>query len=354
MVKDKIISNEKIEELITGAAKGNWDCLLELVQASYESVEAAIATADLLLEGKGKVRSDSATAFAFYSIASMRGDTHSRAILEENSSFDVDARYFLNLIDAEPDSRPDIKNLFDLELLFRNQGTDVPKKGSNKDDYRSEKKEHHEITPEAKKWMEERNKLNAKVKEWVDKRDKLNHKIQEIAAEAEECKNRRNEFNQKVKELKSLRDGANRRVSEMSSGGQSIDGSRKIAKNCPSVKQLKQEMSDLQNKLQYQVLKKAEEKAIIGRITELDNQINDLSNNKKGIVGTKKDADYYHAQVSVYAEKAQEEHEKMAELFGKVDQLRKQADEAHEKFISYKKKADEAHKKYRDCLKNHI
>jgi len=66
----------------------------------------------------------------------------------------------------------------------------------------------------------------------------------------------------------------------------------------------------------------------------------------------REEAEKYHELVSKYADDAQEEHEKMMALFEEADSLRRQADEAQEKFIEAKLKSDEEHRMFLEEMKN--
>ena len=219
------------------------------------------------------------------------------------------------------------------------------------------------INDDAEKHRRLRDDLNKQTKEWVAKRDALNAQVRELVEEAGKHRTQRDELNQKVRESKVLRDEANQKVSQLTEEYRALKSDMPAPdKNQPSVKQLKKEFSDLENKQQTQVLKKGEEEAIVKRLKELDAQINEIEKNQEqsgdlrekssALRAAKEEAEKCHKLVSEYAEKAQAEHDEMIKLYEQADSLRKQADEAQAKFIECKKAADEEHKKHIEQIKS--
>ena len=219
------------------------------------------------------------------------------------------------------------------------------------------------INDDAEKHRRLRDDLNKQTKEWVAKRDALNAQVRELVEEAGKHRTERDSLNQKVRESKVLRDEANQKVSQLTEEYRALKSDMPAPdKNQPSVKQLKKEFSDLENKQQTQVLKKGEEEAIVKRLKELDAQINEIEKNQEqsgdlrekssALRAAKEEAERCHKLVSEYAEKAQAEHDEMIKLYEQADSLRKQADEAQARFIECKKAADEEHKKHIEQIKS--
>ena len=219
------------------------------------------------------------------------------------------------------------------------------------------------INDDAEKHRRLRDDLNKQTKEWVAKRDALNAQVRELVEEAGKHRAERDSLNQKVRESKVLRDEANQKVSQLTEEYRALKSDMPAPdKNQPSVKQLKKEFSDLENKQQTQVLKKGEEEAIVKRLKELDAQINEIEKNQEqsgdlrekssALRAAKEEAEKCHKLVSEYAEKAQAEHDEMIKLYEQADSLRKQADEAQARFIECKKAADEEHKKHIEQIKS--
>ena len=160
-----------------------------------------------------------------------------------------------------------------------------------------------------------------------------------------------------------MRDEANQKVTQLTEEYHAMKKDQPAPdKNQPSVRQLKKEFADLENKQQTQVLKKKEEEALVKRLKEIDAQIKEIEKaqeqsgdvREKGgeLRAAKDEAERCHKLVSEYAEKAQAEHDAMIQLYEQADALRKQADEAQAKFIECKKAADEEHKKHIEQIKS--
>ena len=219
------------------------------------------------------------------------------------------------------------------------------------------------INDDAEKHRRLRDDLNKQTKEWVAKRDALNAQVRELVEEAGKHRTERDSLNQKVRESKVLRDEANQKVAQLTEEYRALKSDMPAPdKNQPSVKQLKKEFSELENRQQTQVLKKGEEEAIVKKLKELDAQINEIEKNQEqsgdlrekytALKAAKEEAEKCHKLVSEYAEKAQAEHDAMIQLYEQADALRKQADEAQAKFIECKKAADEEHKKHIEQIKS--
>lgn len=361
MSQDDNKATETLEQLVEYASLGDWNYLLKLIRKSNDSKKAAVMAADLLFEGTGKIRPDAEAAFAFYYIAALDGDQHSLDILTDNSNFDRDADYYLNLTKTETVVKPKIEDLVDLEKLFRIQGTELP--GEKEKTSKKPKRERPQLvlSEETIRLKDERDRLNGEIKIWVQKRDELNEQNKEIVKKAGKCKEERDEFNRKVKEAKIKRDEANKKVIELSQNTPGMRADTNNSLNQPSLKQLKKEFNELDYKHRTQVLKKKEEEALVKKMKEIDTQIREKENDQcpsDGIRGksnefrdAKDEADKWHKLVSEYAEKAQSKHDEMERLYQQADTIRKEADEAHRKFIESKKRADEAHNKFLESKK---
>lgn len=364
---DRMSQNEKtrqmtIKQLAESASTGNWHSLLTLIHKSNDSEEAAVTTADLLFEGAGKIRPDAGNAFAFYYMAALKGNQHSLDVLAYNSNFDRDADYYLYLTKTETPVLSKIEELVDLEKLFKTQGTEMPGTLEKPPEQPKQKRAPPELSEESKRLKEERDKLNSEINVWAQKRNELNGQAQELFKKAAKCKEERDEYNRKVKGAKIKRDEANRKIAELSCMSQTTGANTsRSVNNGPSVEELKREFENLEHIWQNRVLKKREEEAIVRRLKELDTQIREIEYRQRQSGGTSSksqelreamdEAEKWHKLVSEYAMKAQSKHDEMQRLYEQADAVKKQADEAHYKFIETKKKADEAHKKFMDSKK---
>lgn len=225
-------------------------------------------------------------------------------------------------------------------------------------------KKRSAINDDAEMHRRLRDDLNKQTKEWVAKRDALNAQVRELVDEAGKHREERDGLNQKVRESKALRDEANQKVTKLTEEYHALKKDQPAPdKNQPSIRQLKKEFSDLENKQQTQALKKSEEEAIVKKLKELDAQINEIEKSQEQsgdlreksleLREAKAEAEKCHKLVSEFAEKAQAEHDAMIGLYEQADTLRKQADEAQAKFIECKKAADEEHKKHIEQIKSY-
>ncbi|MCQ2056397.1 MAG: phosphoserine phosphatase [archaeon] len=220
------------------------------------------------------------------------------------------------------------------------------------------------INDDAERSRKLRDDLNKQTREWIVKRDELNAQVRDLVNEAGKHRKLRDEYNLKVKESKVERDERNKVVASITEQYKDMKKDHPAPdKNQPSIRQLKKEFSDLENKQQIQVLKKKEEEALVKRLKELDTLIKErekLADFSEGLKGKSSElkeaktlAEEAHKLVSEYAEKAQSEHDQMILLYEQADALRKQADEAQARFIESKKAADREHKKLIGLIKDY-
>ena len=337
---------KKIEKLIENASSGNRKSLVELLRLSDESESAAVATANMFFSGQGNIVKDTAVAYSLYYIAASKGNQESKEILLEHSPFDIDACYYCEqLIYCNNSEMRRVMDCIDIEKVIHSINSS---KSRGLQQIESEEALHLKGS---------RDDLNKQTKEWVAKRDALNAQVRELVEEAGKHRTSRDELNQKVRESKALRDEANQKVSQLTEEYHAMKKDQPAPdKNQPSVRQLKKEFADLENRQQTQVLKKKEEEALVKRLKEINEQIaeiektqeqsGDIREKSGELRAAKEEAERCHKLVSEYAEKAQAEHDAMIQLYEQADALRKQADEAQAKFIECKKAADEEHNRY--------
>lgn len=208
---------------------------------------------------------------------------------------------------------------------------------------------------EAMKHRKKRDSLNDEAKKWMDIRDELNKKARNVAKEAAVHKEKRDELNQKVRDTKVLRDEWNKKYRNIEK-----DIRRLKKENAPhggrSIGKLKAQLKGLEFKQQTAALSKEKEEEIIDLMRKLSKEIEELEKSLEDSDEVKKlneeaekikeEAEKYHDLVSEHADAAQEEHERMVALFEEADAIRKQADDAQEKFVHAKVRSDEEHNMY--------
>jgi uncharacterized coiled-coil DUF342 family protein len=162
-----------------------------------------------------------------------------------------------------------------------------------------EKRARH--NSDAERHKRQRDELNEKTREWADTRDRLNAQVRSLIEEANAKREMRDKLNGEVREVKAKRDEWNRKFNDFSD--KVVDLKReKMPRSGQSIKKEAREAKD--------------------------------------------NAEMFHKQVSELAEKAQVEHDAMLKLYEEADKLRKEADEAQEKFIEAKLSADEEHREH--------
>ena len=340
----------KFENLKKRAVSGDLISIKKLIETSDATGKDTAEAADLFYKGKGAILPDSKVAYALYYIAASNGDQHSKEILSENSAFDIDAFYYYDMLTSGKDTASKISDLIDVNETVKNISQTMPSSPMK------------ELEEEVEKHKKKRDELNNKAKEWIEKRNELNAQVRDLLTEANKHKAKRDEINKTVKEYKSLRDDANREVSElieeirnMRENPNSLNG-----KDIVNLNHLKNELTNLRIKQQTYVLKKKEEEALMARLAEIESQINRLKRKSDSAVSIREKqeqisaardrSERYHKLMSERAEEGQAEHEAMVEIYSRIDEIRKEADEAQKKFVECKKKSDEEHKKFVEAL----
>lgn len=216
------------------------------------------------------------------------------------------------------------------------------------------------INNDADKHRRLRDELNKQTKEWVMKRDELNAQVRELVDQAGKHREDRDALNQNVREAKALRDEWNKKFGEINDKVSELrkDSPRESG---PSLGRLKKDLENLEYQQQTSVLSKDKEAQLIEKMRDILRQIDEreksqeqnteLSEALAELRETRDQAEEHHRMVSEYAEKAQVEHDAMISLYEQADKLRKEADQAQEKFIESKLLADEEHRKHIEEIK---
>lgn len=214
-----------------------------------------------------------------------------------------------------------------------------------------EKRARHNADAEKHKKL--RDELNDKTKEWAERRDGLNAQVRKLIDEANLRRESRDKLNSEVKEAKAKRDEWNRKFSELSDKAMLLRR-EKMPKSGLSIRKYKAELRALEKKHMTSVLSADKEKALMKEMSLLDSKIKEMEREieqfaevkqaEKEAREAKDNAENFHKQVSELAEKAQSEHDSMLKLYEEADKLRKEADDAQDKFIEAKLAADEQHR----------
>ncbi len=205
---------------------------------------------------------------------------------------------------------------------------------------------------------EERNQLNEESRKWVEKRNSFNAEVKRLREGAFSYKDKRDNLNKIVKDLKEKREQTRQ---ELLAKKDQLNSINERIRELESKVTLKEKVAhrrfrELEWKLQTNSLSLTEEKRIIAEVKSLELELA----NYQETVKLKKEArrllsqvkelqsaiEKYHSDLSRLAKDSQECHEQMMSLFGKADQLSKEAGDAHQNFIEVKRKAGALHKNY--------
>lgn len=206
----------------------------------------------------------------------------------------------------------------------------------------------------AEEHKEKRNGLNAEASNLAAKRNDLNKKTKELINEAQEFKKLRDENNVLVKENKDKRDEINANANELFAKVDVIRNANNLGG--PSIKEIRKNIDRLEFTQQTEVLSPSKERELVNKITELQKLYTAKKTQLESNIELKTllteaqairdEASEYHTKLSEYAQKAQENHDKMIKTFKEADKVRAESDAAHREFVKFQEQADEEHKKF--------
>ena len=208
---------------------------------------------------------------------------------------------------------------------------------------------------EAERHKRLRDELNDKTREWADRRDVLNSQVRKLIDEANGRRENRDKFNSQVKEVKAKRDEWNRKFNDLTDRVQALRR-EKMPKDGIPIRRIRAELRALEKKHMTSVLSPDKERALVEQIASLSakekammmelEQFAEVRQAEKDAREAKESAETFHREVAGLAEQAQAEHDAMLKLYEEADELRKEADQAQEKFIETKLAADEEHREH--------
>jgi uncharacterized coiled-coil DUF342 family protein len=195
------------------------------------------------------------------------------------------------------------------------------------------------------------NKADMESKKLVEKRDQLNVQTTKLNNEIRDIKKERDEVNRKVHALKLQRDKVRVKIKPIMDEIQAINDKKdELRKKMPHIRQkdIQKEIDKIDWKIQTETLDLQEEKRLIGEIKLLETQ---LSGYKKLEKENKKiaehiherkaldnEAETFHKELSMSAEKSQQLHESMITKIAEVKKVKEEADTLHKGFIESKEK----------------
>jgi len=196
----------------------------------------------------------------------------------------------------------------------------------------------------------ELNKLNREKESWFAKRGEINKQISNLISGVKGSKTERNEITNQVKELKTERDTLNKEVSEKTKELATLkkaydDATAKHnVKESPS--QLKSKIEKLDYTMQTQPMSFDKEQKLMKELKSLKKQYADLSSVTgdwdkiktltRDISKLKRRANAAHRKIQDHAKSSQNKHVVLVEKSSEIDDLKKQEQDAFDKFKEYK------------------
>ncbi|MFW9985580.1 MAG: coiled-coil protein [Candidatus Odinarchaeota archaeon] len=205
---------------------------------------------------------------------------------------------------------------------------------------------------------EKRDELNTEAQQLVKERDRLNGQVAEWLSKAREHREKRDDYNNKVAEFKVKRDEIYSKLKDKIDERQDTEEEAQEIKNKTSAPAhvLRRKIRELDWSLQTQVLDLKHEREIIEQIAQLEEELKvaeDAAAKRKESAQTRTEIEdlrllmnAHHNSVLEFARLSQEENQLMIEAYAEVDSLRKQADEAHRRYLETRREADETHRRF--------
>ena len=193
-----------------------------------------------------------------------------------------------------------------------------------------------------KQLTKERDDLNEKAREYKKVRDELNTSIKENLDKALKFRDERDKINQEVRKYKKLRDETNQELKKM----EYASGRRDILK-------IQGEIDKLEKTIETKVLDMRKENELVKKVQDLSKTLSKMQEDEKvqtEATALKEVSEAHHAKVVEFSDKAQETHENMLEHFKNIDEVRAQADLAHNQFIETRETASAKHEEVKAVL----
>lgn len=207
------------------------------------------------------------------------------------------------------------------------------------------------------------NSIDEQKEIWFSKKGEYGNKIRESIKKIKEGKARRDDLTKKVKEDKKERDTLNKKIKDEISKIKDLKKEKElIVKNgeIEDFSKIKEAIEKLELSIETEAMPFENEKKVMKRIKGLKKKFNEakiisdvLDNFKKiskEIDEGKKNADEVHLRIQNRAKESQKLHEGLIASSWEIDKLKKEEEDAFEKFIEFKKKFNEVN----DLLKEKL
>ncbi len=209
----------------------------------------------------------------------------------------------------------------------------------------------------------ERDRLEDEADSRAQERNRLHERIKELRLETNGLRERRDDLNSEVQRLKALREQFLRdhhaTIEELKRLRREVKEatSRKPSRSQHS---LEDEIGKIEWKIQTESLPIDEERRLVGRVKDLETQLEAYRNEKRKedrIATLQNEAEELSDQISVLrtkisevVEQSQAFHEKMIAHLWEVKKHKAEADEKHGEYINHREKANVFHSKYLEIL----
>ncbi len=199
------------------------------------------------------------------------------------------------------------------------------------------------------------NAINEEKERWFAKRGQFSKEFKDEIAKVKESIKSRDQLSASVQEQKRKRSDLNKALLEKFQVAKTLKEEQKVLEKKQERKipigALKQRMVFLEKRIETEALPFEKEKELMKQIKDLKKQYDEGQKEEESwqkirtlsqeIKELKKQADTVHKGVQEIAGASQEKHETLVVTSRKIDDLKKQEREAHEKFIELKKQFGE-------------
>lgn len=213
----------------------------------------------------------------------------------------------------------------------------------------------HKLNREAEKYKRDRDHFNSEMKKWVEKRSGVNDKLRKLIKQANSHRDERDRINKEVQKSKKKREKLNAKYLELFDEVNKLKKTQLPQKGIP-LGRLKKDLKKLEFKQQTSVLTTEQERELIDSLAQIQSKIKEneklLEKNKEiqdalEVARKAKDkAETEHRSVNELANNAQLEHDEMIKIYGQVDNLKVEVDDAQNQLVKCKLEADEKHRNH--------
>ena len=228
---------------------------------------------------------------------------------------------------------------------------------------------YKQVEEQRKKVVEVRKELNfadSQKEEWFSKKEEVGKKISNMINRIKGLKKKRDELTEKVKQSKKERKKYNKfiknRINEFKELSKEKENLSKKYKINGDPSKIKYEIKKLEEKLETEAVAFDKERKLVGVIkskkkqlgesAELMNMLSKTKKLSKEIDELKKTADQSHQKIQDFAKNSQEAHLDMVTLSKQIDELKKEKENAYQKFFEFKMKFTKLNKSLKEVLMN--